>query len=176
MTATTFWSPDGKPLSATEFIQSLYGEIPNLFKSEQQLRAIWSKPDTRKKLLEGLAEKGFGAEQLQEIKKLIEAEDSDIYDVLAYIAYARAPISRGERVELHRSEILHRHGSRERLFLEFVLSQYVKTGVEELDTEKLPHLIELKYHALADAVKELGDIKKIRDIFLGFQPILYSTE
>lgn len=176
MTATTFWSPDGKPLSAAEFIQSLYGEIPNLFKSEHQLRTIWSNPETRRKLLEGLAEKGFGTEQLAEIQKLIEAEDSDIYDVLAYIAYARAPLSRVQRVELRRNKILANHGSREGVFLEFVLAQYVKAGVAELDTEKLRHLIELKYHALTDAVKELGDIQKIRSMFLGFQPILYSAD
>lgn len=176
MSTTSFWSPDGRPMSAAEFVQSLYGEIPNLFKSENQLRAIWSNPDTRKKLLTGLAEKGFGTEQLEEMKQLVEAEDSDIYDVLAYVAYAKAPISREARVQLHRREILGQHDSRERVFLDFVLSQYVKAGVHELDTEKLPDLITLKYHALADAVRELGDIKKIREMFVGFQPILYSAE
>jgi type I restriction enzyme R subunit len=176
MTATTFWSPDGKPMSAAEFIQSLYGEMPNLFKSESQLRAIWSKPDTRKALLLGLAEKGFGDEQLEEMKKLIEAEDSDIYDVLSYIAFARSPITRADRVALHRDDIMAKHESRERVFLEFVLSQYVKVGVHELDTEKLPSLIALKYHALADALKELGDPDRIRELFVGFQPILYSRE
>lgn len=176
MSTTSFWSPDGKPMSAAEFIQSLYGEIPNLFKSEHQLRTIWSNPDTRKKLLEGLAEKGFGSEQLAAIQNLIEAEDSDIYDVLAYIAYAKAPISRLERVEMRKRKILANHDSRESVFLEFVLAQYVKAGVDELDTEKLRHLIELKYHAIADAAKELGSIQNIKSLFYGFQPVLYAPD
>jgi len=92
--STRFWSPDGKPMSAAEFVARLFGEIPELFKDEDELRAIWSRPHTRKALLEGLAEKGYGEEQLTEVSRLIDAEKSDLYDVLAYIAYASAPISR----------------------------------------------------------------------------------
>lgn len=91
---TSFWSPEGKPLSAVEFVERLFGDIPEMFKSEDELRTIWSRPDTRKALLEGLAEKGYGDEQLTEISRLVEAEKSDLYDVLAYLAYAIKPISR----------------------------------------------------------------------------------
>ncbi|MCX6351110.1 MAG: DEAD/DEAH box helicase family protein, partial [Bacteroidetes bacterium] len=59
MVKTKFYSPDGKPISAEEFLQSMFGIIPELFKSEDELRKIWSKPDTRKRLLEELADKGF---------------------------------------------------------------------------------------------------------------------
>ena len=69
MMATTFWSPDGKPMSAAEFIERLFGELPELFKDEDELRALWSQPDTRKALLESLSEKGYGGEQLAEIKR-----------------------------------------------------------------------------------------------------------
>lgn len=175
MTATTFWSPDGKPMSSAEFIQSLYGEIPNLFKSENQLRQIWSNPDTRKKLLEGLEEKGFGFDQLQEISLMIDAKESDIYDVLAYIAYAKPPITRELRVLSHKDEILMDCDNRQRVFIEFVLSQYVQEGVTELSSDKLPNLIELKYHSISDAISELGSIDQIRSAFLKFQPMLYSA-
>jgi type I restriction enzyme, R subunit len=60
MTATTFWSADGKPMSAAQFLESLFGALPEFFKNEDELRALWSAPDTRRKLLEGLADKGFG--------------------------------------------------------------------------------------------------------------------
>jgi type I site-specific restriction endonuclease len=92
MMATTFWSPDGKPISAAEFIERLFGELPELFKDEEELRRLWSRPDTRSKLLEGLAERGYAGEQLAEVTRLIDAEKSDLYDVLAYIAFALAPI------------------------------------------------------------------------------------
>ena len=172
--ATTFWSPDGTPMSAAQFVERLFGELPELFKDEDELRALWGRPDTRNALLEGLADKGYGDEQLTAIRGMIEAEHSDLYDVLAYIAFARAPISRAERVSTHKSRIFTRYDAKQQEFLDFVLAQYVKEGVGELDQAKLPHLIELKYDAVSDAVAELGSAAQIRDVFIGFQEHLYA--
>ena len=174
MMATTFWSVDGKPMSAAEFVTRLFGELPALFKDEDELRALWGQPDTRKALLESLAEKGFGGEELHEIERLIDAEKSDLYDVLAYIAFALAPITRQERVEAHKTAIFSHYDAKVQTFLDFVLSQYVKEGVGELDQTKLPRLLELKYRAISDAAAELGGIAKIRDAFVGFQRHLYG--
>jgi type I restriction enzyme R subunit len=174
--ATFFWSPDGKPMTATEFVERLFGEIPELFKNEDELRAIWSRPDTRKTLLAGLAEKGYGEEQLTEISRLIDAEKSDLYDVLAYIAYASAPMSRRERVLAHKSLIFSQYIGKQQEFLDFVLEQYIKAGVGELDRAKLPQLLELKYHAVRDAVTELGSVANISEVFVGFQQYLYSQD
>jgi type I restriction enzyme R subunit len=74
-------------MSAAEIVERLFGEIPELFKNEDELKAIWSRPDTHKALLEGLAEKGYGEEQLTEISRLIDAEKSGLYDVLAYPSF-----------------------------------------------------------------------------------------
>lgn len=173
MSATSFWSPDGKPIFAAEFIQRLFGELPALFADEDELRKVWGQPDTRRKLLEGLEEKGYGMEQLTEVGKLIEAENSDLYDVLAYIAFNQAPVTRAERVDSHREVILQGLDYRQQDFLRFVLSHYVARGVGELATDKLPQLIELKYHSLGDAVRELGPAGEIREVFVGFQQHLY---
>lgn len=173
MSATSFWSPDGKPISAAEFVKRLYGDLPELFRDEDQLRALWGQPDTRKALLEGLEEKGYGIEQLAEVGRLIEAQNSDLYDVLAYIAFNQAPVSRAERVASHRDRIFQGLDYRQQEFLRFVLDHYVARGVTELDTEKLPKLIELKYHSLGDAVAELGEVRNIREVFVGFQQHLY---
>jgi type I restriction enzyme R subunit len=174
--STTFWSPDGKPMSAAEFVERLFGDIPKLFTDEDALRELWSRPDTRKALLEGLAERGYGEEQLTEISRLIDAKESDLYDVLAYIAYASQPISRRERVLAHKSLIFSRYIGKQQEFLDFVLDQYIKEGVRELDQDKLPQLLELKYHDLRDAVVELGSVNDIRRVFIGFQEYLYSQE
>jgi type I restriction enzyme, R subunit len=56
---------------------------------------------------EGLAEKGFGHEQLQEMQKIINAEKSDLFDVLAYVAYAMPPVSREERARCYRQAFQH---------------------------------------------------------------------
>jgi type I restriction enzyme R subunit len=174
--STTFWSPDGKPMNAAEFVERLFGEIPVLFRDENALREIWSRPDSRKALLEGLAERGYGEEQLTEISRLIDAEKSDLYDVLAYIAYASPPISRRERVLAHKSLIFSRYIGKQQEFIDFVLEQYIKAGVGELDRTKLPQLLELKYHTVRDAVEELGSVANISAVFIGFQEYLYSQE
>jgi type I restriction enzyme, R subunit len=174
--ATSFWSPDGKPMTAAEFVERLFGEIPQLFKDEDELRSIWSRPDTRKALLAGLSEKGYGEEQLTEVSRLIDAESSDLYDVLAYIAYAAAPISRIDRVIAHKSLIFSRYVGKQQEFLDFVLEQYIKAGVGELDRAKLPQLLELKYHAIRDAVAELGSVGSISEVFIGFQEYLYTRD
>ena len=175
MSATSFWSPDGKPMSAAEFIARLFGELPALFKDEDELRTLWGRPDTRKALLESLAERGFGGEQLRDIEKLINAEKSDLYDVLAYIAYAQEPITRAQRVDVHRGAIFEGYDAKLAAFLDFVLAQYVKEGVGELDQAKLPDLLELKYRGVEDAARELGGALRIREAFVGFQRHLYES-
>jgi len=155
------------------FIQKLFGDIPSLFSSEGELRKIWSLPDTRKKLLLALADKGYAPEQLDELKKLVHADDSDLFDVLSYIAYHRDMLPRADRAEQAKVHFIN-YNKAQREFLNFVLKQYVQSGVSELDDAKLADLLILKYNALADAKHELGDIKSIRNTFVGFQAYLYE--
>ena len=173
MVSTSFWSPDGTPISAEEFLKSLFGALPTLFKNEDELRTIWSKPDTRKKLLEELTEKGFAKQQLQEFQRILNAENSDLYDVLAYIAFHSDIIERAERADKAKIHLID-YDPKQQEFLDFVLNQYVKQGVDELDDSKIGDLLVLKYHAIADAKKELGDIASIRNTFIGFQTYLYD--
>lgn len=144
MVSTTFWHPDGTPMSAQQFMELLFGKLPEFFKNEADLRALWSVPDTRKKLLNGLAEKGFGHEQLAEMQKIIHAEKSDIFDVLAYVAYALPPLTREERAARAKASIEAKFNSKQQAFLDFVLAHYVGVGVGELDKEKLTPLLRLK--------------------------------
>jgi type I restriction enzyme R subunit len=69
MMATTFWHPDGTPMSAQQFMEALFGKLPEFFHNEAELRQIWSVPDTRAQLLQGLAENGFGPDQIARCKK-----------------------------------------------------------------------------------------------------------
>ena len=141
MMCTTFWHPDGTPMSAQQFMEMLFGKLPEFFKDEAELRALWSAPDTRTKLLQGLAEKGFGREQLAEMQKIIDAEKSDLFDVLAYVAYAMPPLTREERAAKAKVAISTHFNTKQQVFLDFVLSHYVSVGVDELDQEKLTPLL-----------------------------------
>lgn len=171
---TTFWSEDGKPISAEEFIKKLFGDLPELFKDEAELRTIWSKPDTRKSLLTGLAEKGYGDTELKAIARIANAEKSDIYDVLTWIAYAAKPITRKERVIKHKDLIFSKYTGKQQEFLDFVLDQYIREGVEELDRGKLPTLIEIKYQTVNEGLAILG--RDIAQVFSEFQADLYTED
>jgi type I restriction enzyme R subunit len=175
MMVTSFWHPDGTPMSAQQFMEMLYGKLPEFFKDEAELRALWSVPDTRAKLLAGLAEKGFGSEQIAEMRRIIDAEKSDLFDVLAYVAYALPTLTREERATTAKVEISAHFNTKQQAFLDFVLSHYVSEGVQELDLGKLTPLLLLKYHnAIADALADLGRPEEIRKVFTDFQQYLYQ--
>jgi len=176
MMATTFWHPDGTPMSAQQFMEILFGRLPEFFRNEEELRKLWSAPDTRARLLQGLAEKGFGKEQLAEMQKIIDAEKSDLFDVLAHVAYALPPVTREVRADNARIYINSKFTTKQQAFLNFVLSHYVNVGVEELDQNKLTPLLRLKYHdSIADAVADLGKPDDIGRVFAGFQKYLYQA-
>jgi len=175
MMVTSFWHPDGTPMSAQQFLELLFGKLPEFFKDEAELRAIWSVPDTRSKLLAGLAEKGFGAEQMAEMQRIINAEKSDLFDVLAYVAYALPTLTREQRADMAKVEITSHFNTKQQSFLDFVLAHYVDEGVRELDQAKLTPLLRLKYNnSIADAIADLGRPEEIGTVFAGFQQYLYG--
>ena len=126
-------------------------------------------------MIGGLAERGFAGDQLEAIRRTTDSQESDLFDVLAYIAYLRPPLRRAERASSRRESILSSYDPRQRDFLDFVLSQYVDVGESELDTDKLPGLLQLKYGTSADAMKALGSVSDIRATFRGFQRGLYDA-
>ncbi len=174
MVSTSFWDASGKPISVEEFVRNLYGALPSYFKDEDELRQIWSDPITRKALLDKLSEAGYGHDELSELQKLVDAENSDLFDVLEYIAFYIEPITREIRVGHAKGKILDGLALSQRDFLEFVLFKYIDSGVEELDQAKLPELMELKYHTISDAIDTLGGVDEIRNLFIGFQRHLYQ--
>ena len=173
---STFWGPDGQQMTAQQFIVYLYGKLPDLFKSEDELRFIWANPSTRKALVEQLHEAGFKKEDLLSLQKIIDAENSDIFDVLEYIAFEIPPISREARVASAQKNIFTKLDKDQKEFLEFVLTKYIATGMEELDQDKLPALLELKYYSVNDAIGKLGGVDAIRTLFVDFQKYLYLKD
>ena len=176
MTATNFVGADGRLLSAAQFLQLLYDTLvlPEYLKDEDQLREIWSDPATRKHLLGRLEDAGFGRENLAQIQTIIAAENSDLFDVLQFVAYNKPTMTRAERVEASISDIHGELDPRQQEFVDFIMTQYVQLGVDELDREKLPQLIEVKYGNLNDGLDKIGGINKAMAAFLGSQRRLYE--
>ena len=131
---------------------------------------------TRKTLLIKLADSGYGKDELTTMQTLINLEKSDLFDVLEYVSYAVRPITREARVTEAQSRIYALLDNKQKEFLEFVLSKYIETGVEELDQEKLPDLLTLKYNAISDDTEELGSVESIRNTFIDFQKYLYEKK
>ncbi|MDA8822301.1 DEAD/DEAH box helicase family protein [Candidatus Pelagibacter bacterium] len=165
----------GQPVTAEEFIKKLFNTIvlPTIFKNEDELRKMWSSPITRNELIKKLEDNGFSKPDLKQIQTLIEAEDSDIFDVLEHIAYSKKPIPRTVRVTNAENKIHKNLNDKQKEFIDFVLSKYVEGGVDELDINRLSDLIELKYRTIHDGQKALGDADSIKNTFIEFQKHLY---
>lgn len=177
MISTSFWSADGKPISSEEFLNNLFGELPKLFKDEEELRKLWSNPLTRKILLENLDAAGFPKDDLLTLQKLVDMEKSDLYDVLEYVFNGDyIAMTREARAKAAEATIFALLNDKQKEFITFVLSKYIETGVDELDQEKLPILLTNKYQSLEDAKEILGDVANISRLFIEFQEHLYKQK
>ena len=175
MISTSFWSADGKPISADEFLSNLFGELPKLFKDEEELRKLWCNPITRRTLFEKLDNAGFPKSDLQTLQKLVDMEKSDLYDVLEYVFNGDyIAMTREGRAKAAEATIFALLNDKQKEFISFVLSKYIETGVDELDQEKLPILLTNKYQSLEDAKEILGDTANISRLFIEFQEHLYK--
>lgn len=174
MISTSFWSAEGKPISGEDFLRNMFGVLPKFFKDEKELREIWSNPKTRKAFLEKIAELGYGLDELKSVQTMIDAEKSDLFDVLSYVSFAKQPISRKNRVKKMKASAMEGLNEKQKEFLEFVLEKYIEKGVVELEEERLPQLLNLKYHTVSDTPSQLGDVEMIRINFFKLQERLYQ--
>ena len=147
-----FYSPSGNPINAKQYIKSLFDDIPQFFENEESFRNLWINPSTRQKLLEKLADTGHTSENLRRLEDIIRSPKTDIYDLLSYIKFDKKPVTRAERSKFV-SKYLETLENQQRIFIEFVLDQYVNLGVSELNVNKISSLLEIKYGAMADAKK-----------------------
>lgn len=177
MRSTMFYM-DGKPVSAEEFLQRLFNtlKLPEIFVTEETLRKLWANPITRTELLKKLESHGCAKADLIKLQEMIDADNSDLFDVLEFISYARQPISRAERVAKAETNIYTFLNEQQRDFIRFVLRNYVQDGVDELDIGKLSTMLTSKYGGIHEAQKRLGSVDDIQKVFIDFQQHLYSNK
>jgi len=175
--SSTYFYVDGKPISAEEFLKRLFDvlKLPELLESEERLRELWANPMTRRELLKKLEDAGCHKDDLEKLQELIEAQDSDLFDVLEYIAYAKSPVSRAARVETNKDNIYNLLSDAQREFVEYVLRNYVDVGVDELDVSKLSTVLTAKYGSIHAAQRKLGTPQEIQRTFIEFQKNLYKN-
>lgn len=169
-----FWGADGKPVSAEEFLRAMFGQMPEFYTSLEDLREKWSSPKTREELLDRLSEAGYDKETLSRVRTLIDADNSDLLDVLEYISFNVEPIMREERAKRTNSYIS-TLSAQQQDFVNYVIDLYIREGIDELGTSKLPELLNMKYGSVQDGISFLGGLDIAKNTFYGFQRRLYLS-
>lgn len=171
-----FMDVDGKPISTKEFIEKIFGHLPQYFNSKEELIKIWANPLSREQLLNKLEIAGFGIDKLTSLQEIIDAKDSDLLDVLEFIAYSIEPIKRMDRVEENKDNIYSHLNVNQKDFVDFLVDLYIKAGVSQLSNSNIKDVINMKYNSLEDAKKNLGNISSIKEVFTNFQKSLYGDK
>ncbi|QAX31069.1 EcoAI/FtnUII family type I restriction enzme subunit R [Leisingera sp. NJS204] len=172
--STTYWSPEGKPISAQEFLERLFGDLKGIVADEDQLRAVWSDPDNRERFLDQLSDRGYDADRLNDIRRLVDAADSDLFDVLSYIMFTNPPRTRHERADHVRSDGITDADGEMRDLLLAILSAYEMRGEAELATKKLGTFLTARYGSVSEGKEKLGGLAAVRDAFRAMQATLYK--
>jgi len=171
--STTYWSPEGKPISAAEFLERLFGDLSGIVADEDQLRAVWSDPDTREHFLQQLADRGYEPNRLDDIRRLVDAADSDLFDVLSYVLFTNDPKTRHERADSVRSDGISDTGDELKELLLSILAAYEARGESELATKKLGTFLTARYGSVSEGKAKLGGLGAIKDAFRSMQASLY---
>ncbi|GMG84961.1 DEAD/DEAH box helicase family protein [Paralimibaculum aggregatum] len=171
--STTYWSPEGKPISAQEFLKRLFGDLSGIVADEDQLRAVWSDPDNRERFLQQLSDRGYDQDRLNDIRKLVDAPDSDLFDVLSYILFTNAPKTRHERANNVRSTGVVGADEETRELLLSILKAYEQRGESELAAKKLGAFLTARYGSVGEGKVRLGGLSAVKLAFNSMQRDLY---
>jgi type I restriction enzyme, R subunit len=171
--STSYWF-QGRPVSAKEFMEMLFGDLAALVEDEDDLRRKWSNPETRDHFMTALEEKGYDREKLDEMKRLVDAPDSDVFDVLAYVRFSLDPKTRHERAETARADGLEEHAAEMRDFLDTVLHAYERDGSQELSISKISDFLKVRFGTVGEGKAALGgDLGAIKSAYIDMQRHLY---
>jgi type I restriction enzyme R subunit len=155
-------------------MSQLFGDLGDLVKDEDHLRDIWSNPETRVTFVKVLSDRGYDADRLEDMRRLIDAPNSDVFDVLAYVRFTLTPLPRSQRAENARALGLSATDGEMRSFLESVLAAYERHGVEELALTKIGDFLRVRYGGTNGAKRALGEIPTIKRAFMDIQTHLYA--
>ena len=136
---------------------------------EDQLRAIWANPDNRKRFLEQLDDRGYDRGRLDDIRRLVDAPDSDLFDVLGYVLYANPPRTREERADDVRQSGLEQADGELRELLLGILQAYETHGESELATAKLQSFMIGRYGSVSEGKVRLGELPAVQTAFRQMQ-------
>ncbi|MFO0764116.1 MAG: DEAD/DEAH box helicase family protein [Candidatus Gracilibacteria bacterium] len=173
---TRYIDPEtGKLLSSRDFLHKLALKLPSLYSDESELRKIWADPDTRTALLSHLSSFGIGDDQIEDLTRMFEAEDSDIFDILAHLSFGSPIHYREERRSFAEGVITPYESLTAQNFIDFLLSLYVRNGIRDFGPSDLSAKIKLfAQGTTTDLAKAFGGNKALREAYYRVQESLYS--
>ena len=167
----------GKHLSSEDFLKKILGELPKLYQNEHDLRLAWVNPETREKFLKNLEYIWLDAEQIENLKKIFEAENSDIFDILAYISYGNEIKNRTERSKIAKSILEKYKSPKAKDFLQFLLELYEREWIMNFKKDGLSSKIELFNRWLArEIAAEFGWVQELKQAYYDLQKGIYEVE
>lgn len=171
---TTYVGENGIPLKTHDYLELLIGVLGKFYDDEDGLRQIWANPTNRKDLLAKLRDMNIDESQLNDLKQIFDAQNSDIYDVLAHLSFNLNIKTRSERaLAVENSDFIEKyHNDKAKEFIEFILERYRKDGVKELDEDKLSDLVKLSGIEKNELKKSFGTYT-IRDEYFELQREIY---
>jgi type I restriction enzyme R subunit len=174
--STTYWGPDGKPISAGEFLERLFGDLTGIIADEDRLRAVWSDPDNREQFIGQLSDRGYDQDRLDDIRRLVDAPDSDLYDVLSYVLFTTPPKTRHDRADgVRTAGVIKTSGAEMQALLLSILNAYEAGGESELATKKLGAYLSARFGSVGEGKAKLGGLPAVRDAFRRMQQDLYTN-
>ena len=143
-------------ISLEDYVEKLFGRIPEFFSDADDLREKWSNPETREQLLRTLDEAGFAEDKLNLLRNMLKLQKCDLLDVLVKQQYVDA---------LNKEQ---------REFDNLILEYYASNGFKELGSDKLKTFINIKFNSMRDAKERLNmSVADIRAHYFELQRKLY---
>ena len=167
---------DGKPLNTENYLRFLIGSLAEIYNDENQLREIWSNPKERENLLENLQNLKIEIEQFENLQKLFNSPNSDIYDILAFLSFNLEIKTKAERIlSVENSDFMAKFQSNKaKKLLEFILERYRKDGFQELASDGLSNLVKLSgLGTVRDIALEFGGISQMKEEYFNLQKEIY---
>ncbi|MCL1630165.1 hypothetical protein M3N55_15695, partial [Roseibaca sp. V10] len=130
---------------------------------------------SRETFLKQLSDRGYDTDRLNDIRRLVDAPDSDLFDVLGYVMFTNDPKTRHDRADAVKHSGLANLQEDMKALLIIILDAYERHGEHELATTKLGQFLAARYGSVGEAKNRLGGLPEIKDAFHRMQAQLYSN-
>jgi len=153
-------------LRTVQFNQYAKEQITMLFSSINEFRNKWNNLKEREEILTELENRGISIEQLTEISK---QKDSDLFDLICYVAYDLKPLTRKQRADLllkNKTDFFANYSSKAREILELIVEKYIDFGLNQIN----PNIV------LSPPISQLGNSIEIAKEFGGIEQLQRAIE